>query len=115
MTNRAVAISRASAVVGSYSWGSALGFVMMLVTWTRLPPSCAAMLPQKFSAATTLGRPLEMVPAPLVAQPVSATRSRSGMARDGRDTASMISKIVVKFELGVVGRSARGQRFVVDR
>src|SRR5437588_612934 len=25
----------------------------MLVTWTRVPPSCAAMLPQKFSAATT--------------------------------------------------------------
>jgi hypothetical protein len=26
---------------------------MMLVTLTWLPPSCAAMLPQKFSAATT--------------------------------------------------------------
>src|SRR5579864_64888 len=26
---------------------------MTLVTWTRLPPSWAAMLPQKFSAATT--------------------------------------------------------------
>src|SRR5437870_2686652 len=30
---------------------------MMLVTVTRSPPSWAAMLPQTFSAATTLGRP----------------------------------------------------------
>src|ERR1700694_4011936 len=37
---------------------------MMLVTAALSPASCAAMLPQKFSAATTVSRPLPRPPAP---------------------------------------------------
>src|SRR2546423_12935478 len=51
---------------------------MMLVTFTRAPPSCSARLPQTCSAATTLitaELPAEPVRARLgeVAQPASAT------------------------------------------
>src|SRR6476469_9419981 len=42
-----------SDAVGSYECGSVLGVTMMLLTATFSPPSCAAMLPQKFSAAAT--------------------------------------------------------------
>src|ERR1700746_3275510 len=45
ITIRAEATLRASDGVGSYECGSALGLVMMLVTRTREPPSCVAMLP----------------------------------------------------------------------
>ena len=34
-------------------WGSAVGLVMSEVTVASRPPICAAMFPQKFSAATT--------------------------------------------------------------
>ena len=37
---------------------------MMLVTSTRSPPSCAAMLPQKFSVATTVNAPRDGVTGP---------------------------------------------------
>ena len=40
---------------------------MMLLTATLLPPSWLAMLPQKFSAATTRSRPPFPVPVPTVA------------------------------------------------
>src|SRR6478752_2241551 len=45
---------------------------MMSVTWTRSPPSCAAMLPQKSSAATTLSFP-EALAEPVPPQPATAT------------------------------------------
>src|SRR5437867_4381275 len=56
---------------------------MMLRTWTLLPPSCAAMLPHMFSAATTVSRPPAAVevdpldehdPTKTAAMPVHATR-----------------------------------------
>src|SRR5579859_5691623 len=53
MTYCALAKARASPVLLSYSCGSAFGSVTMLVTLTCDPPSWLAMLPQKFSAATT--------------------------------------------------------------
>src|SRR5262245_20150614 len=53
MAYRAVAMVRASAGVASESCGSVSGLVMMVITFTRFPPSWAAMEPQKFSAATT--------------------------------------------------------------
>src|SRR6266702_5008665 len=79
---------------------------MMLVTFTWVPPSCSARLPQKFSAATTLivAPPDELVVAVLgeVEQPASASvistaaaaaqcRSRRRAVPGGRveDTASL--------------------------
>ena len=49
------------------------GLVMMLTAWTLSPPTWAAMLPQKFSAATTSIFPLGVVGADASPQP--ATRS----------------------------------------
>src|SRR5437879_4223773 len=54
MTSLASANGRASLELLSYSWGSALGSVTTLCTVTFVPPSWAAMLPQKFSPATTV-------------------------------------------------------------
>src|ERR1700757_57632 len=42
---------------GSYECGSVSGLTMMLCTAALLPPSWLAMLPQKFSAATTCNFP----------------------------------------------------------
>src|SRR6266849_6597529 len=53
ITYWAPAISRASAGARSSEWGSVFGFTITLVKWARSPPSWVAMLPQKFSAATT--------------------------------------------------------------
>jgi len=50
-----------------------LGY-MTLVTLTRSPPSCAAMLPQKFSAATTTSLPAD-VPGVPVEHAAGATRA----------------------------------------
>src|SRR5579859_2299099 len=62
---------------------------MMLETATRVPPSCAAMLPQKFSAAATCSFPADEPPpetpadpphpvsARPAAQPASAARTAS--------------------------------------
>src|SRR5438128_746224 len=65
MTRSAWANARASVVLLSYSCGSALGSVTTLWTWTRAPPSWVAMLPQKFSPATTLSEPACAVEGPL--------------------------------------------------
>src|SRR5437660_5502468 len=53
MTTSAIAMARESFVLLAYSWGSAFGSVTTLWTSAWLPPIWAAMLPQKFSAATT--------------------------------------------------------------
>ncbi len=55
-----------------------LGLVMMLVTATRSPPTCLAMLPQKFSAATTEILPPgpDLAPALPVAQLLTAPPTR---------------------------------------
>src|SRR5882672_5805011 len=57
MTRSASAKARASAVVDSYSCGSAFGSLTTLWTETLKPPSWAAMLPQKLSPATTFSCP----------------------------------------------------------
>src|ERR1700732_2278606 len=70
---------RASAAVASYECGSVWGLVMIEVSVTLVPPSCAAIEPQKFSAATTVILPPEAaddaLPGAVVAQAdaVSAT------------------------------------------
>ncbi len=53
MTTWARASVAASTASVSKRWGSALGSVISDVTRTSCPPSWLAMLPQKFSAATT--------------------------------------------------------------
>src|SRR4029077_4855061 len=50
-------MARPSDAVGSYAWGSVCGLMMMLRTVACEPASWAAMLPQKFSVATTLRVP----------------------------------------------------------
>ncbi len=50
----APAMARLSLGFASYECGSVAGLVMMLVTATWEPPSWRTMLPQKFSAATTV-------------------------------------------------------------
>src|ERR1035437_4433762 len=57
MTTPAPATTRASVGVGSYACGSVAGLVMIDVSWTRAPPSCAAMLPHAFIVATTVMGP----------------------------------------------------------
>src|SRR5712691_405330 len=63
ITSCAEAMVLASVAVGSYECGSALGLVMMLISVTWVPPSCRAMLPQKFSAAATTIFPAGSPPA----------------------------------------------------
>ncbi len=55
------------------------GLVMMLVTVTWSPPTCLAMLPQKFSAATTEILPFaaDLTPPEPLAQPATAGTSRT--------------------------------------
>ncbi len=60
MTTRAWASLAASVASVSKRWGSALGLVISEVTETALPPSCPAMSPQKFSAATTSTTPCDV-------------------------------------------------------
>src|ERR1019366_7419329 len=91
----------ASWAVGSYACGSVFGLVMMLVTATWLPPSWLAMLPQKFSVATTasrwlaidggLGAALVLQPASVAAVTAAKTRSAAGRMpkRNGRDVSDM--------------------------
>src|ERR1019366_9472027 len=59
----APATTRASVGLGSYACGSVAGLVMIDVSWTRAPPSCAAMLPHAFIVATTvMGLPPALAP-----------------------------------------------------
>src|SRR5450631_3858541 len=57
MTSCADDNAAASCGLLSCVWGSTFGSVMIEVTATCAPPICAAMSPQKFSAATTRTTP----------------------------------------------------------
>src|SRR5581483_2306123 len=77
-----------SDAVGSYECGSVFGFTMMLCTATLLPPNWLAMLPQKFSAATTCSFPDDEPPAgPALPPPHALSRTAqqtsSGTTRNG--------------------------------
>src|SRR5665213_2484422 len=89
MTYWAEATARASEGVASYSCGSVLGLEMMLCTVTLSPPSCAARLPHKFSAATTGSFPpsdrVEVDRPPQAARTSAATPSAPITAAIGRD------------------------------
>src|SRR5215471_14348387 len=78
MTTSAIAIARESLALVGYRCGSAFGSVTTLSTFARLPPIWAAMLPQKFSAATTLRtEPPEPLDDPV---PLHAARNASAAA-----------------------------------
>src|ERR1700736_942225 len=66
--------------VGSYTWGSVFGLVMTLITWAWSPPSCVAMLPQKFSAATTRTLPPPVLPVAEAPQPASSDTAENAPA-----------------------------------
>src|SRR4051794_29286953 len=84
-----------SEAVGSYEWGSVSGLTMTLLTATLSPPSCSAMLPQKFSAAATSSLPDDDVPEELVdAQPASATAPPSNTTASRRDGDLLIERPV---------------------
>src|SRR5882672_7541525 len=86
---------------------------MMLVTATCEPPSCAARLPQKFSAATTVigGVPEELCDAPVVATGVlpfpQPARSRASPApRAAQRAGSMLAlmtRIIIRMILIATG------------
>src|SRR5450755_755155 len=59
MTSWADDKAAASCGLLSCVWGSTFGSVMIEVTSTCAPPICAAMSPQKFSAATTRTTPAD--------------------------------------------------------
>src|SRR5205807_1639433 len=71
--------------------GSVSGLPMMLCTATLLPPSWLAMLPQKFSAATTCNFPDDEPAADPVLSPphavsTTAQHTSSGTKRNGTRT-----------------------------
>src|ERR1035437_6101324 len=79
MKTPAPATTRASVGVGSYACGSVAGLVMIDVSRTRVPPSCAAILPHALIVATTLiGLPAADPPAAADVVGLEVSRSHIG-------------------------------------
>src|SRR5258708_33438134 len=92
--------------------GSALGLVMMLTTWAWRPPIWAAMLPQKFSAATT------WTTRPLVPGAVAPAVEQAARAIEQMTTAAALraaSRVVREAGKGACAAGRADRAEVVER